>query len=210
MEQYLLQKLIRPVYCYVNDLWKAITDIKNSIWEIKNYGIGTERIPVNDIFTKRIKVGKSSIRIDEKKINFESKGTKISGKKVGEEENPFDELHSLEVHASKVGTESSKVDEVHASKVGTDLSPVERIRVQDSKIDTISSTEIISDKIISLNFEGELTGNSSTASGVRYISADEPSNFKEGDFWLDIANPEDKKLKIRFDTVWKEIELKDS
>lgn len=207
MVQNLLQKLTRPVYCYLNDLWNAITDIKNSIWDIKNDGIGTEKKPVNDIFTKRIKVGKSSIRIDEKKINFESKGTKISGKKVGEEENPFDELHSLEVHASKVGTESSKVDEVHASKVGTDLSPVERIRVQDSKIDTISSTEIISDKIISPNFEGELTGNSSTAFGIKYISENEPTNPKEGDFWLDISQTNNKKLKFRFELEWKEIQL---
>lgn len=192
MEQNLLQKLTRPVYCYLNDLWKAITDIKNSIWDIKNDGIGTEKKPVNDIFTKRIKVGKSSIRIDERNINFDSEGTKISGKRVGEEENPFDELHSLEVHASRVGT---------------DLSPVERIRAQDSKIDTIVSTEIISDKIISPNFEGELTGNSSTASGVRYISSDEPSDPKEGDFWLDISNELDKKLKIRLDLLWKEIQF---
>ena len=189
MVQNLLQKLTRPVYCYLNDLWNAITDIKNSIWDIKNDGIGTEKKPVNDIFTKRIKVGKSSIRIDEKKINFESEGTKISGKKVGEEENPFDELHSLEVHASKVGT---------------DLSPVERIRVQDSKIDTISSTEIISDKIISPNNEGELTGNSSTAFGIKYISENEPTDPKEGNFWLDLT---DRKLKFRFELEWKEIEL---
>jgi len=172
MEQNLLQKLTRPVYCYLNDLWKAITDIKNSIWDIKNDGIGTEKKPVNDIFTKRIKVGRNSIRIDEKNINFESEGTKISGKRVGEEENPFDELHSLEVHATRVGTELSKVDKVHA-----------------------------------VSLEGELTGNSSTASGVRYISADEPSNFKEGDFWLDINNELDKKLKIRFENEWKEIQF---
>ena len=117
------------------------------------------------------------------------KERKYLEKRVGEEENPFDELHSLEVHASKVGT---------------DLSPVERIRVQDSKIDTISSTEIISDKIISPNFEGELTGNSSTAYGVRYISTDAPSDPKEGDFWLDLT---DRKLKIRFDLEWKEIQF---
>ena len=192
MEQNLLQKLTRPVYCYLNDLWKAITDIKNSIWDIKNDGIGTEKKPVNDIFTKRIKVGRNSIRIDEKNINFESEGTKISGKKVGEEENPFDELHSLEVHASKVGTDSS---------------PVDRIRVQDSKIDTISSTEIVSDKIISPNFEGELTGNSSTTSGIKYIGEDEPTDPKDGDFWLDISETNNKKLKFRLTEQWKEIQL---
>jgi hypothetical protein len=195
MEQNLLQKLTRPVYCYLNDLWKAITDIKNSIWDIKNDGIGTEKKPVNDIFTKRIKVGKNSIRIDERNINFESKGTKISGKRVGEEENPFDELHSLEVHASRVGTE---------------LSPVDKIRSKESEIDAMISLEIISDKIISPNFEGELTGNSSTASGIRYISTVQPSDPKEGDFWLDIADPQDKKLKIRLELEWKEIELKAS
>ena len=121
MEQNILQNLVRPVYSYLNEIWMSITDIKNSIWKIKNDGIGTERNPVDDIFTKRIKVGKSSIRIDERNINFDSEGTKISGKRVGEEENPFDELHSLEVHASKVGTELSKVDEVHAVSLEGEL-----------------------------------------------------------------------------------------
>ena len=66
------------------------------------------------------------------------------------------------------------------------------------------SLEIISDKIISPNFEGELTGNSSTASGIRYISTVQPSDPKEGDFWLDSLN---KKLKIRLELEWKEIQF---
>jgi hypothetical protein len=67
------------------------------------------------------------------------------------------------------------------------------------------SLEIISDKIISPNFEGEL--NASTASGIRYISEDAPTDPKEGDFWLDITNQQDKKLKIRFELEWKEIKF---
>ena len=58
--------------------------------------------------------------------------------------------------------------------------------------------------MISPNFEGELTVNSSTASGIRYISNDEPSDPKEGDFWLDST---DKKLKVRFELEWKEIQF---
>ena len=201
MEQNLLQKLTRPVYCYLNDLWKAITDIKNSIWDIKNDGIGTEKKPVNDIFTKRIKVGKSSIRIDERNINFDSEGTKISGRRIGDELKPFDELHGVEVHASRVGTDLSKVDEVHASKVGTELSKVDEVHA--SKVGTELSKV---DEVHAVSLEGELTGNASTSSGINYISRNEqpPSSPKEGDFWLDITQ---RKLKIRFENEWKEIQF---
>ena len=36
------------------------------------------------------------------------------------------------------------------------------------------------------------------------ISTDAPSDPKEGDFWLDLT---DRKLKIRFELEWKEIQF---
>lgn len=55
---------------------------------ITKTAIGSEIVPAYDIFTKRIKVGEDSIRINKNKILFGS-GTSITEDSLGSGQNPF-------------------------------------------------------------------------------------------------------------------------
>jgi hypothetical protein len=56
--------------------------------------VGTEEVPVCDMFTKRIKVGTDSIRIDGDKILFGT-GTTIDGNNIGSPTNPFANIYAV-------------------------------------------------------------------------------------------------------------------
>ena len=58
--------------------------------------IGTEETPVSDIYTKRIKVGDDSIRIDGDKIVFGT-GTTIDGNNIGTPTKPFANIYAVKL-----------------------------------------------------------------------------------------------------------------
>lgn len=219
MEKNLLQNLVRPVYCYLNEIWKVITDIKNSLWKIKNDGIGTEKIPVTDIFTKRIKVGRNSIRIDEKNINFESEGTKISGRRIGDEVKPFEEIHSSNIYAEKVGTLAKPVQSIVSELIGVKGIGVETEMIAKSiiaeqivvpegtaEIKNVTAENVTAENVIAANVTAsKLNGVATKSYGIYYISADEPSEAQVGDFWLDITNQANPELKISYNGIWKTV-----
>ena len=115
--------------------------------------------------------------IDNNKIRFNTTDRKIDDKLIGDDEKPFEIIHGKEIRSSRVGTLLNPVESMVAKKIDTE-------------------------KIISPDIEGELNGNSSTSSGINYISEQEPINPKDGDFWID-TSLEDPELKIRYLARWR-------
>lgn len=158
-------------------LWNAISKINSSLYSIITDGLGSDSKPVKNIFTKKIKIGTNSILIDDRKIDFKTTGRRIDDKFIGDDEKPFAIIHGKEVRSSRVGTLLNPVDSMVINKIDTK-------------------------KIISPDIEGELKGNSSTSSGINYIGEKEPTDSKDGDFWID-TSLEDPELKIRYLEKWR-------
>lgn len=97
------KNLTKPIICYIKDLCNTIDRLQYELSKIAglvNYlGIGTLKNPVNDIFTKRIKIGEDSIRIDGDEINFDNSGRKITSSQIGTQEKPFETIYVKKIDA---------------------------------------------------------------------------------------------------------------
>ena len=101
MTDTLLRNLDRPVYCYIKDLCNRIEKLQYEIMRIQSSvnrnGIGTPSKPVNDIYTKNLKVGENSIVMNGTSILFEDVGTKITGTSIGTQSTPFETIYAKKI-----------------------------------------------------------------------------------------------------------------
>ena len=97
------KNLTKPIICYIKDLCNTIDRLQYELSKIVSLvtysGIGTLKNPVNDIYTKRIKIGQDSIRIDGDEINFDNSGRKITSTEIGTQEKPFETIYVKKIDA---------------------------------------------------------------------------------------------------------------
>ena len=101
MTDTLLRNLDRPVYCYIKDLCNRIEKLQYEILRLQSSvnrnGIGTPSKPVNDIYTKNLKVGENSIVMNGTSILFEDVGTKITATSIGTQSTPFETIYAKKI-----------------------------------------------------------------------------------------------------------------
>ena len=97
------RNLTKPIICYIKEICNTIDRIQYEVSKIVGLitytGIGTLKNPVNNIYTKRIKIGENSIRIDNNEINFDNSGRKITSTEIGTQDKPFETIYVKKIDA---------------------------------------------------------------------------------------------------------------
>ena len=137
--------------------------------------------------------------------------SEIYAEKVGTLEKPVQSVVSDLIGVKEIGVETKmvakliEVDEIASGGIVTDeiesdLITAAEIKVIEGAV-VIESKNIIAENVTADNFNGVAT----KSSGINYISNTEPSNPKEGDFWLDTSSLLNPVLKIRYGLQWKTV-----